>query len=87
LDEAEHWLSHSGQIANQFQEPQVQAHVFFGRAQLERQRAKLQQAQDGIENARKYAQDALELYQRLEACINVNQVQAFLAELDQWVKP
>ena len=84
LGEAEHWLNHSGQVANQFQEPQVQAHVFFGRAQLERQRAKLQQAQEGIENAWKYAQDALELYQRLEACSDVAQVQAFLTELDHW---
>jgi tetratricopeptide (TPR) repeat protein len=83
LEEAERWLNQSGQIANQHLEPQMQAHVFFGRAQLERQRAKLPQAQGEIANARKYAQDALELYQRLEACINVDEVQAFLAELDQ----
>jgi tetratricopeptide (TPR) repeat protein len=83
LDEAERWLDHSGRIANQHQEPQMQAHVCFGRAQLARQRARLQNMHDGIENAQRYALDALELYQRLEACINVDEVQAFLAELDQ----
>jgi hypothetical protein len=61
----------------------MQAHVCFCRAQLEKKRAQLQQAQDGIENARQYAEDALELYRRLEACINVDEVQAFLVGLDR----
>jgi tetratricopeptide (TPR) repeat protein len=83
LDEAERWLNHSGLVADQFQEPQVQAHVLFGRAQLERQHARLQPTPGRLVNARKYAQDALELYQRLEACSDVDQVRAFLTELDQ----
>jgi tetratricopeptide (TPR) repeat protein len=83
LEEAEHWLGRCEQIASQYQEPQMQAHVCFCRAKLEKKRAQLQQAQDGIENARHYAEDALELYQRLEARIKVDEVQAFLSELNQ----
>ncbi len=83
LEEAEHWLYCSEHVANQYKEPQMQAHVRFGRAQFERKRAQLQQAHESIESARKYAQEALELYQRLEARMNVEEVQAFLAELDR----
>jgi tetratricopeptide (TPR) repeat protein len=75
LDEAEYWLNHTSEMADHWQEPFLQAHVLFGRAQL-------QGKHEETAEVCSLAQSALDLYRRLGAGSDIKRVTAFLAGLD-----
>jgi tetratricopeptide (TPR) repeat protein len=75
LDEAERWLNHASEMANHWEEPLLLAHVLFGQAQLRNRRHDLVEA-------RSLAQNAADLYQRLQARPDIKEVVNFLSSLD-----
>lgn len=72
---ATQWLNHAGELADYWHEPLLQAHVLFGRAQI-------QKAQNNFYEARLLSENALDLFQRFEAQPDIRQVLAFMDELD-----